>query len=241
MVFGVAEISVSLLVGFERDLVDISLELRFIVVGILCVTAMIFVAEVVALKHGRTAGFVQGSSPRKSLVGKIGRIFAILAVAGLTVFLLLNIVTFHNIRILQQIDPRDHSIGKIEIQPSHRATTLTVNLWTSQGGPRIVREAPASWNRDDEVEWRMQNESPSGVTLTILDFVSPKVFGVWYQLSGDANALQFAASADPTNVRILRDSQLHVYRFWIFLFGGGLCIVGLLYWLCRSWCSSARH
>jgi hypothetical protein len=241
MVVGGATLGISLLVGFDRDLVDISLELRFIIVGLVCFAAMIFVVEVVALKHGRAAGFVPGNLPKISMIGKMSRITAILAVDGLALLLLLKIVTFHNIRILQQIDPRDSSIGKIEIQPSHRPTNLTLNLWTSQDGPKILRMAPASWNQDDEVEWRMQNQSASGVTLTLMDFTSPKVFGVWYRLSGPANGLEIGASADPSGVRILRDNQLHAYRLGIFMFGGGLCIVGLLYFLFRSFCSSARR
>lgn len=220
----VVSVAFGFLVAFERDLADISLEFRFAIVGVGSVVAVILMARILALRH----------KSKTSLIGTIGRGLVIVGVSGLAMLMLMRIVTFHNIRILQKIDPHNSSIGSIEIQPSHRSTTMIVRLATSQGKTQILRQAPSNWNREDPVEWRMQNETPLGVTLTLLDFTSPKVFGVWYQLSGDARDLQIDASTDPPGVRILRNMQLDNYRKWIVIFGGVICGLGLLYWSHRS-------
>ncbi len=234
LLVGAATTAFALVTGFERDLAEISLELRFIVVGIVCLGAMLFTAEVLALKRESSTGFASDTPSEPSVFDKIWRIVLLLVVGCLAAFLLLKIVTFHNIRIMQRIDRLDSSLGTIEIQPSHRSTELTVTLSTAQEGPKILDKRLGSWNRENEVSWRMKDDSPSGVTLTIFDFVSPKVFGVSYRLSGDAGHLEVAAESVPEGARILRDREAHTFRFWILVFGGGLCVVGLLYWSYRS-------
>jgi hypothetical protein len=233
LLVGAATTAFALIIGFER-LAEISLELRFIFVGIICFGAMLFSAEALALKRKSSTGLAPEAPRVPSAFDKIWRIVLLLIVGCAAAFFLLKIVTFHNIRIMQRIDRLDTSVGTIEIQPSHRSTELTVTLSTPQDGPKILDKRLGSWNRENEVSWRMKDDSPSGVTLTIFDFESPKVFGVSYQLSGDASHLEVAAESVPEGARILRDREVHTFRFWISVFGGGLCIVGLLYWSYRS-------
>jgi hypothetical protein len=225
---------VALLVGFERDLAALSLELRFAIVGILCLGAELFVAEVLAFKRAKSVGFSKKSNAAPTPMSKILSIVVLVGIAAASVLLLLQIVNFHNIRILQRIDPHDSSVGIVEVQPSHRAIKLTLIMSTPQDGPQILEKHPGSWNREDDVQWRMQNDSPSGVTLILLDFTSPKVFGMWYQLSGNATELRISERTDPAEIRVLRENQLDRFRLWIWMFGGALCAVGLFFWSFRS-------
>jgi hypothetical protein len=234
LLVGAVTIGFAVLMGFERDLAEVSLELRFIIVGMICVGAMFFVAEVLALKRKGSTGYVAEAARGPSSLDIIWRGTSLLIVGVLATFLLLKIVTFHNVRILRRVDRLDSSVGTIEIQPSHRSTELTLTLSTPQDGPKIVDKSFGNWNKENPVSWGMKDESPSGVTLTISDFVSPKLFGVWYRLSGDASHLDVEGESVPEGMRILRHREVQTFRTRIFVFGGGLCAVGLLYWCYRS-------
>jgi hypothetical protein len=154
---------------------------------------------------------------------------------ALSVFLLREIATFHNVRILQNTHLGDPFAGVVEIQPAHRATNLTVTLSTNQAAAiKIVGLAPASWNNQDPVDWRMQNETPFGVTLILQDFRSPQVFGVWYKLSASGQEVDVEASPDPAEVQVIRDWQFHKYQRNIWIFGGVLWAVALVFWSYRS-------
>jgi len=234
LLVGAVTTALALVMGFERELAEVSLELRFFIVGFICLCAILFAAEVLALERERSVGFPAGRPNGPSKLNLIGRGLLLVLVALLATILLLEIVTYHNIRIIRQVNHSKSSEGTIEIQPSHRSTELTVTVSTPQEGPKILEKRLGSWNKEVEVSWRMKDDSPSGVVLTLSDFVSPKVFGVWYRLSGDAAELEVAVEATPEGTRILRDREIGKLRCWIFAFGGGLCVIGLLYWSYRS-------
>jgi hypothetical protein len=221
----------AIIVGFQQRLAEITLEARFFLVGLAGILVVTFVARMVHI--GPKSKGTKTSTIRRLLI--FGGGLAVLAACTLSLFLLFKTATFHNIRILKRTGVGSSTVGQIEIQPAHRPTTLTLTLSTPQAGPTIVQEAPRDWNDDDRVSWKMQNESPHGVTLILEGFKSPQVFGIWYRMSGDASALEIGADSNPAEVPILRDHQLHAYYLNIKIFGGVLCILGLLYW---SWESS---
>ena len=159
----------------------------------------------------------------------------ILIVCAMSVFLLREIATFHNVRVLQTTYLEEPFVGVVEIQPAHRATNLSVSLSTNQTRAiKIVEIAPASWNNQDPVDWRMQNDTPFGVTLILQDFKSPQVFGIWYKLSTKAQELDVDVRPDPAEVRVIRSAQFQQYQRNILIFGGVLCVVALLFWCYRS-------
>jgi hypothetical protein len=226
--------SFALLAGFEHDLANLSLELRFIIVGILCLGVELFVAEALRFKKHRGTGFHNKDEGNPSTLNVGIRVAAIIAVAVFSSWLVGEILRFHNIRIVQRPNPMESNQGTIEIQPSHRPTKVTLTMWTPEGRPEIVKKAPGSWNRDDDVVWRIQNDSPSGLTIFLSDFSSPKVFGMWYELSGDAGQLHVSIEPDPADVRVLHEDQVKKGLFYAKVYGGALCVLGLLYWLFRS-------
>src|SRR5271154_1681237 len=95
---GIVSATFGVVAGFEQ-LADISLELRFIIVGITCLSAMVCVAEVLAMKLSSTAGFTPEAPRKVSALYKAACVALLLIVAGLSTFLCMKIVTFHNVRI----------------------------------------------------------------------------------------------------------------------------------------------
>jgi hypothetical protein len=225
------------IVSFERNLVEISLERRFLIVGLAGALATVWFAKI--LRPERTQLSVGFGLPKKTNQRSLGwfaiRAVFILAMAAMSVFLLRETITFHNVRVTRTTPPGNPSVGIIEIQPAHTPTALTVNLSTSQADQiKILFKAPASWNNEDPVDWGMQDDTPFGVTLNLRDFQSPQVFGIWYKLSGRAEELEVEARGNPAEVRVLRDEQLHKYRRNIWIFGGMLCAIALSFFFYRS-------
>lgn len=225
-------------VAFERRAAEVSLETRFIIAGIAGLAATLSVAEMLRFEPKRsTAGFhAELERATISAPWVMVRVILICLMSTLSVFLLNQVTTFHNIRLMEEVRSNDRSVGTIEIRPAHTSTNLTINLSTSQiNDVRIVDKAPASWNNEDPVDWRMQNDSPYGVTLFLKDFKSPQVFGCWYRLSGaEADELEVDVTADPAEVRVLRRQELSRYRRNVFISGGLLCVAGLVFWSFRS-------
>jgi hypothetical protein len=222
-------------VAFERHFAEISLAARFFLSGLSGAIAIWSVAEMLRRKREHAIGFETGTKEEEISVGWISvRGLAILVVCAFSVYLFAQTATFHNLRVLQRTDTTNHSVGTIEIRPPHSPANVTLVVWTPQPDVKILQEAPASWNEDDAVDWRMQNETPFGVTLILEDFKSPQVFGIWYRLSGRAEELRVEISVKPAEVRVLRAGELRSYRRLTWIFGGCLCAFGLLYWSHRS-------
>jgi hypothetical protein len=217
--------------AFQQKFSEISLESRFFLVGLGGALAVIFITRAFCRKSERLKGSDPQDAKALPYLSWLGTPLAIAAFCMLTILLLRETATFHNVRILQQDYPEDANAGTIEVQPPHSPVSLVVRLSVPQSGPIVLEEVPGSWNRDDVAQWRMENASRHGVTLILSGFRSPQVFGVWYRLSGEARAMEIEVSANPAEVRILNNHQLSVFyrNFWIF--GGFLCVGGLLYWL----------
>lgn len=230
-----------LVVAFEHHLAEVSFETRFLMVGFAGLVASLSVAEMLRYEHKPSpVGFHAETTerPNLSVWSLTFCVVTICAVSAPSVFLLNKTATFHNIRLLQRTLSSDATVGEIEIQPAHRPTNLTVSLSTNQARQiKIVDKAPSSWNRLDPVEWRMQNETPYGVTLFLQDFKSPQVFGCWYRLSAADGDLEVEVSPSSPEVRVLRTGQLDRYQRNAWIFGGFLCVVALVFWSYRSsWC-----
>jgi hypothetical protein len=223
--------------AFQKDLSEISLGLRFFIGSFAGLWATLSVAEMLARKpKERSIGFPDKvEEPAIPIWWFAVRVILLLIVCALSVFLLRQIATFHNVRVLESTHLANPFEGIIEVQPAHRATNLTVSLSTSQAAAvQIVGLAPASWNNQDPADWRMQNETPFGVTLILRDFKSPQVFGVWYKLSASSQELDVDVRPDPAEVSVIRGSQFYKYQRNIWIFGGVLWTVALVFWSYRS-------
>jgi|ERR1035441_2041499 heme/copper-type cytochrome/quinol oxidase subunit 2 len=224
--------------AFERHLAEISLETRFVIAGIAGAVGTLLVTEMLSWRPKRVrAGFQTDTKrmPSVSIMWVAVRAIVIVCLCTISVFLLDEIATFHNVRLLQRTDSGNPAVGTIEIQPAHTPTNLAINLSTRQANNiSILDKAPASWNNQDPVDWRMQNDTPYGVTLFLREFKSPQVFGCWYRLSARSGELDVDVTIDPANVRVLRSEQLHRYRLNSRIFGGFLCLVALFSWCYRS-------
>lgn len=222
--------------AFQKNLSDISLATRFLIAGAAGVWATVAVAEILRRKKPKSS---KGFAPTievstKSPAWYAARVLAIVVVCALSIFLLIQVETFHSVRVLERrgMDP---FVGIVEFQPAHRPATLTVSLSTSQVlQVKIVDIAPASWNDNDRVRWGVRNQSDHGMTLLLENFQSPQVFGVWYRLSAKDTKIDVDVNSDPPEVQVIRDGKLAEYRSNIWIFGGILCIGALLYWAYRS-------
>jgi hypothetical protein len=224
--------------AFERHLAEVSLETRFAIVGLTGLMATFLVVEMLCRKpKAASAGFQteQRKPPATSVSWVLIRIVGILCLVATSIFLLDQTATFHNVRLLQRTDPASPAVGTVEVQPAHTPTNLVINLSTNQGKQvTILYKAPGSWNDQDPVDWRMQNDGPNGVTYFLRGFRSPQVFGCWYRLSAGAEQLDLEVIADPPEVRVVRSPELQRYRRNIWIFGGLLCVAALALWLYRS-------
>jgi hypothetical protein len=223
--------------AFQKQLADLSLTTRFFICGLAGVLAAFSVAEMLRKsKPTPPAGFgQQHRDAPKPPSWYVIRVLCIAAISLLSVLLLRQVATFHNVRLLEKRSSTDAFVGTIEIQPAHRPASLTVNLSTSQVQPVTIADiAPASWNREDPVKWGVQNQSPFGLTLLLENFKSPQVFGVWYKLSVAGASVDIQVGADPPEVQIIRVGDLIKYNRNIWIFGGILCTAALCYWASRS-------
>jgi len=222
-------------VAFEKHFTEISLPARFFLAGLSGAVVVWSIAEMLRRERTRDVGFqAEKKADGISSHWIVFRATAILAACGFSSFVFAKTATFHNIRVIQTTDINTPSVGMIEIQPPHSPVDLTLIVATPQPGIRILEEAPASWNHEDPVEWEMQNETPFGVTLTLRDFKSPQVFGIWYRLSGRAEELEVSAIPKAAEVRVLRARELRTIQWLTWIFGGCLCAFGLGYWSYRS-------
>lgn len=228
-------------VAFEHHLAEVSLEARFVIVGIAGMAATLSLAEMIRWNSEtpKAAGFNFGPAPRGRISAQrvIAAGFIIVTSSTVSMFLLNETTTFHTIRLLQRTDSSDPSVGTLEVQPAHTPADVALTLSTSQvDDVEIEYKAPASWNDQDPVEWGIKNDSPFGSTITLNDFRSPQVFGCWFRLSKKpADGLKADATAvHHAEIRVLRDEQLRSYRRNIRIFGGVLCVVSLVYWSYRS-------
>lgn len=223
--------------AFQKDLAEISLGTRFVIGGLAGLWATLSVTEILRREPRKgSIGFGNKiEEVAKNTWWYTARVILILVMCAVSVFLLRQIATFHNLLVLQKPYSVDQTAGTVEIQPAHRPSSVTVNLSTSQSPPmKIVYIAPASWNDKDPVQWQMKNDSPFGVTLILPHFRSPQVFGIWYRLAGDPRQLDVEVIPDPAEVRVIRGGQLDQYRRNIWIFGGVLCLTALLFWSYRS-------
>jgi hypothetical protein len=222
--------------AFQKDLAEISLTVRFLIGGAAAVWSTFTVANLLRQEPAKVStGFGKTSdAPRKTRWWYAVRVFSIVVMSGLSIFLLMQIATFHSVRIFERNSSADPAIGTIEIQPAHHSVSLKLDLSTNQIQSVTIEDiAPASWNNNDPVQWGVQNQSKYGITLVLQHFKSPKVFGVWYRLSAENGKIEVDLNSD-SEVEIIRGGKLSEYERNIWIFGGILCIAALLFWAYRS-------
>jgi hypothetical protein len=231
----------AIVMAFEHGLAKVSLELRFAVVGVASLAAIISIAEMLRLKPDHSSpGFHSNTQniPPITVVGVALRIAVMIATSAGAAVLVIETANFHNIRLLQRTNPSDPTNGTIEILPAQIPTNLTITIWIDQSRRvEILEEDPGSWNDQDPVVWNMENPGPYGVKLRLQNFQAPQVFRYLYRLSGPAETLKAEAFPDPAEeVRVLDRRSLAVYRIVACMFGGLLCAFALVFWWCRcSW------
>jgi len=163
--FFLGSLAFELVVAFEKHLADLTLAARFFLVGVCGFVAVWSVAEMLVFERERSVGFDSGTENKPSRVGILIRALTILAVCAFSAFIFGKTATFHNVCVTQKAYTANPTVGTVEIQPPHAPVDLTVLVSTPQPDVKIIQEAPASWNAEDPVDWRMQNESSFGEPL----------------------------------------------------------------------------
>ncbi len=142
---------------------------------------------------------------------------------------------YHNVRVFRKISSLYPNVGSIEFQPPRFPVDLTIKVWVPQNEHvRIEKLFPSSWNPEDPADLKGErNRTGIQDTLFVKAFKSAQVFGIWYELNGQANALDWDAIPEPANVRVLRESPVRSYRRWSYVYGGGLWVIGVCFCLWR--------
>lgn len=167
-------------------------------------------------------------------IGIILRWLILLLLSGGVIAALELTAAYHNVRVLRDISSNCPNVGSIEIQPPRFPLALTIRVWVPQTqGVRIEKFSPASWNREDPVNWQESNRTQFGATLLLSGFKTPQVFGIWYQLNAPADTFSWQAIPDRENVRVLDRGQLRRYRICSYVYGGGLWLIGVCFCLLR--------
>jgi hypothetical protein len=214
----------------------ISLAIRFFICGLAGACATLAVADLLSRKkREQGAGFAPGGDdfPKPPWWHAVC-VVSIVIVCILSVFLLMQVATFHSLRVIEKRSATNPFVGTIEIQPAHRPASLTLNLSTSQVQGVKMEVWPDSWNDSDRTKWGVRNQSEYGITLLLENFKSPQVFGVWYRLSVGASKIDIDVNSDPPEIQIIRGGELAKYQKNNWIFGGILCVGALLYWAYRS-------
>jgi hypothetical protein len=171
---------------------------------------------------------------RPGALGIALRCFVLLLVCWMAAKALQVTATYHSARIFQRVRSQYSNVGSIEIQPPRFPVQLTINVWVPQtGGVKIEKFFPASWNRQDPANWQERNRTNHQDTLLLTGFKTPQVFGIWYQLSASADALNWEAFPTPDNVRVLTEDELRRYHKWSYIYGGALWLIGVCFWFLR--------
>ena len=208
------------------NLAQISLEARFILVG---ATAFVTVAIAWLLLSRPTK-----PQTRPKLAGIVSRCLVLLLLCWLVVKALGATAVYHNVRVFRQVCSQCPNVGSVEIQPPRFPVQLTINVSVPQAkGVMIEQFFPASWNREDPVNWQERNRTKFQDTLLLSGFKTPQVFGIWYQLNRAAGAFSLEAIPAPENVRVLEEGQLRRYRKWAYVYGGALWLIGVCFWFLR--------
>ena len=215
----------SIVLGFT-NLFKLPLDARFVLVG-----AIALVGVTVFCLWLSTPAKAQ-TRPKASRVAL--RCLALLFLCWAAVRALEVTAAYHNVRVFRRICSQCPNVGTIEIQPPRFPVQLTVNVWVPQTrGVRIERFFPASWNRQDTVNWQERNRTEFQDTFILAGFKRPKVFGIWYQLNASADVFDWEVIPAPDNIRVLTEARLRWYRNWFYVCGGVVWLIGVCFFFLR--------
>lgn|ERR1700682_2800995 len=219
-----------------RSLVDMPLDARLIFIGVFGVIMVAFVVVAVTRAPARGMGFAsQPIKARPSRLAIAGKIVLILLICAVAVFLLQLTVTYHNICFSQTTDSRDVTVGTIEVQPSHFPADLTLILSTPQPDVRILDLHPQGCGDDPINTPNMQDPNDFSAIIHLYRFKTSQKFCLSYHLSDRADRLNIAVTTTVSNIEVLRDDRVRLYRKRVCSFGGALCLIALVFFSYRCY------